>query len=103
MCEADRVVAYFALAPGAMNVAAAPGRFRRNMPELHLCCLLARLAIDLAYQAQGLGSAMVRDAAKRVVHAAGTIGIRGIIVHAISDDAKAFYPRLDLNHHRLSR
>ena len=34
---------------------------------------------------------MVRDAAKRVVHAADTIGIRGIIVHAISDDAKAFY------------
>src|SRR6476620_3090437 len=33
VCEADRVVAYFALASGAVNVAAAPGRFRRNMPD----------------------------------------------------------------------
>jgi hypothetical protein len=34
---------------------------------------------------------MVRDAARRIVYAADTIGIRGIIVHAISDNAKAFY------------
>ena len=74
-----------------VNVAAAPGRFRRNMPDPIPVVVLARLAVDLAYQSQGLGRAMVRDAAWRVVHAADTIGIRGIIVHAISDDAKAFY------------
>jgi GNAT superfamily N-acetyltransferase len=91
VCEANRVVAYFALASGAVNVAAAPGRFRRNMPDPIPVVVLARLAIDLAYQGQGLSRAMVRDAARRVVHAADTIGIRGIIVHAISDDAKAFY------------
>jgi hypothetical protein len=34
---------------------------------------------------------MFRDAALRVVQAADTIGIRGIIVHAISDDARRFY------------
>ena len=93
VCEADRVVAYFALASGAVNVAAAaaPGRFRRNMPDPIPVVVLARLAVDRAYQGQGLGRAMVRDAARRVVHAADTIGIRGIIVHAISDAAKAFY------------
>jgi len=91
VCETDRVVAYFALASGAVNVAAVPGRFRRNMPDPIPVVVLARLAVDLAYQGQGLGRAMVRDAARRVVHAADTIGIRGIIVHAISDDAKAFY------------
>jgi GNAT superfamily N-acetyltransferase len=86
VCEADRVVAYFALASGAVNVAIAPGRFRRNMPD--------RLAVDPTCQGQGLGRAMVRDAAMRVVHAADTIGVRGIIVHAISDDAKVFYLEL---------
>ena len=30
-------------------------------------------------------------AVKRVIHAAGTLGIRGLVVHAISDEAKAFY------------
>jgi len=34
------------------------------------------------------------DCALRVVQAADTIGIRGIIVHAISDEAKAFHQAL---------
>ena len=39
-----------------------------------------------------LGRALVRDAARRVVHAAdGAWYSVGIVVHAISDDAKAFY------------
>ena len=91
VCEGDRAVGYFALAAGSVDVASAPGRFRRNMPDPIPVVVLARLAVDRALQGQGLGRAMVRDAAKRVVHAADTIGIRGIIVHAISDDAKAFY------------
>lgn len=33
----------------------------------------------------------MRDAAMRVVQAAEVIGIRGILVHAISPEAKAFY------------
>jgi len=91
VCEADKVVGYYALASGAVNVAAAPGRFRRNMPDPIPVVVLARLAVDRTYQGQGLGRAMVRDAAMRVANAADAIGIRGIIVHAISDDAKAFY------------
>ena len=91
VCEADKVVGYYALASGAVNVAATPGRFRRNMPEPIPVVVLARLAVDRAYQGRSLGRALVRDAARRVVHAADAIGIRGILVHAISDDAKAFY------------
>jgi hypothetical protein len=30
--DAQRVVGYYALAAGAINITAAPGRFRRNMP-----------------------------------------------------------------------
>jgi predicted N-acetyltransferase YhbS len=51
--------------------------------------VLARLAVDRAYHGRSLGRALVRDAARRIVHAADAIGIRGIVVHAISD-AKAF-------------
>jgi hypothetical protein len=31
------------------------------------------------------------DGARRVVHAADAIGIRGIVVHAISEEARKFY------------
>jgi predicted N-acetyltransferase YhbS len=91
VCEAGKVIGYYALASGSVTVAAAPGRFRRNMPEPIPVVVLARLAVDRAYQGRSLGRALVRDAARRVAHAADAIGIRGIVVHAISDDAKAFY------------
>jgi GNAT superfamily N-acetyltransferase len=90
-CEDARIAGYYALASGAVAVTAAPGRFRRNMPDPVPVVLLGRLAVDLAYQRRGLGRALFQDAAKRVAHAASAIGIRGIIVHAISEEAKSFY------------
>ena len=86
-----RIVAYYALASGAIAVEASVGRFRRNMPDPIPVAVLGRLAIDRAQQGRGLGRALFRDCALRVAHAADTLGIRGIVVHAISDQAKAFY------------
>ncbi len=94
VCEGNRVVAYYALASGAVTVDAAPGRFRRNMPDPIPVAVLARLAVDGRYQGEGIGRALFRDAALRVVNAADAIGIRGIVVHAISEDAKRFYQAL---------
>lgn len=53
--------------------------------------MLARLAVDRRWQSKGIGRAVFRDAALRVVNAADTIGIRGILVHAISEEARDFY------------
>ena len=91
VCEGRRVVAYYALAPGAVTLATATGRFRRNMPEPIPVVLLGWLAVDQRYQGQGLGRALFRDAALRVAAAADLIGVRGMLVHAISAEAKAFY------------
>jgi GNAT superfamily N-acetyltransferase len=97
VCDAGQVVAYYALAASAVAPDAAPGRFRRNMPDPIPVVVLARLAIARDQQGRGLGRALFQDAANRVVHAADTIGIRGLLVHAISDEAKAFYVRLGLD------
>ena len=86
-----RVVAYYAIASGGISVDSALGRFRRNMPNPVPVVLLGRLAIDRGWQGRGLGRALFRDCAGRVLQAADTIGIRGIVVHAISEEAKAFY------------
>lgn len=91
------VVAYYALAASAVAPAAAPGRFRRNMPDPIPVVVLARLAIATTHQGQGLGRALFQDAARRALHAGQTIGVRGLIVHAISEDARAFYQRLGLD------
>lgn len=86
-----RVVGYYALASGGIAVESGVGRFRRNMPDPIPVAVLGRLAIDRLQQGRGLGRALFRDCALRVANAADTLGIRGIVVHAISDQAKAFY------------
>jgi len=91
VCEGRRVVAYYALASGVVTVESAPGRFRRNMPNPIPVAVLARLAVDKDWKGQGIGRALFRDAAHRVAQAADVIGIRGIVVHAISEEAKSFY------------
>lgn len=90
-CEGPRVIAYYALASSAVAVAETPGRFSRNMPDPITVVVLGRLAVHRSFQGKGLGRALVRDAAFRVLQAADAIGIRGLIVHAISPEAKAFY------------
>lgn len=87
----QRVIGYYALASGAIALERSVGRFRRNMPDPIPVVILGRLAIDRTQQGRGLGRALFRDCALRVAHAADTIGIRGIVVHAITDQAKAFY------------
>ncbi len=91
LCEGEKVIAYYALASGGVHVIEASGRFRRNMPDPIPVAVLGRLAIGSAYQKKGIGRALFRDAGLRVIQAADSIGIRGILVHAISEDAKAFY------------
>jgi GNAT superfamily N-acetyltransferase len=94
VADRRKVVGYYALASGAIAVASSAGRFRRNMPDPIPVAVLGRLAVDRAQQGRGLGRALFRDCALRVAHAADTIGIRGIVVHAISEQAKAFYQAL---------
>ena len=91
VADGARVVAYYALASGSVIQSAATGRIRRNMPDPIPIVVLGRLAVDREWQGKGLGSAMFRDAARRVLQAADLIGIRGILVHAISDEARRFY------------
>lgn len=96
-CDGRVVVAYYALASSAVAVAATPGKFRRNMPDPIPVVVLARLAIHRSHQRQGLGRALFQDAGRRVLNAADAIGIRGLLVHALSDDAAAFYRSLGLS------
>lgn len=91
VCAGLRVVGYYTLAVGAVEHAQAPGRLRRNMPDPVPAMVLGRLAVDEAFQGRHIGAGMLRDAVLRTVQAAEIAGIRAILVHAISDEAKRFY------------
>jgi GNAT superfamily N-acetyltransferase len=92
-CIGRRVVGYYSLAAGSLLPSAATGRVRRNMPNPVPLVLLGRLAIDLGWQGSGLGADLLRDAVLRVLSAGEAIGVRAILVHAISPEAKSFYER----------
>jgi GNAT superfamily N-acetyltransferase len=93
VCAGRRVVGFYALATGSVAHVQALGRVRRNMPDPVPVMILARLAVDRAWQGQSLGRSLLRDAVLRTLQAAKIGGIRAILVHAISEEAKRFYQR----------
>lgn len=94
VCDEARVVAYYALASGAVTTTDATGRFRCNVPDPIPVVVLGRLAVDQSLHGKGLGRSLLRDAGMRVIQAADSIGVRGMTVHALSDDAKTFYEKI---------
>jgi GNAT superfamily N-acetyltransferase len=91
---ANQVVGYYAIATAtAQRVAMPSAKLRKGMPEEVPLLLIGRLAVDAAFQGRGLGSALLIDALKRCAAASGIAGARGIIAHAIDDEAVEFYRR----------
>ena len=93
ICEGKRVVGFYALASGSVERSSAPAFIARNMPEAIPVMVLGRLAVERAMQGQGLGAALLKDALLRTVNVAQNAGIRAVLVHAISEDARRFYLR----------
>jgi GNAT superfamily N-acetyltransferase len=88
-----RVVGYYALATGSVNQAESTGRVRRGMPDPIPVMILGRLAIDREFQRAKLGPALLRDALLRTLQVSSIVGIRAVLLHTISEEAKQFYLR----------
>jgi hypothetical protein len=52
--------------------------------------VLARLAVCRSVQGRGIARALLADAFERVLQASTQIGVRGIVVHAASAEARSF-------------
>lgn len=90
----NKVVAYYSLASGSVMTQSSPGRVRGNLPDPIPVVILGRLAVAEAWQSKGFGKALLRDAILRTLQAAEKIGIRALLVHALHEQAVAFYQRL---------
>lgn len=92
VCDGQgRVVGYYALAAGAVSHEIVPGRIRRNMPDPIPVAVLGRLAVHQDWAGRGIGRGLLKDAVLRTLQAAGHVGIRALLCHAIDEDAKRFY------------
>ena len=91
ICQDNQVVGYYALASGSVERIISPKSIVRNKPEPISVMVLGRLAINTRMQGQGLGSALLKNALLRTLSVSRDVGIRAMLVHAISEDARRFY------------
>jgi GNAT superfamily N-acetyltransferase len=89
--DQGQVLAYYALAAGAVSHQESPGSIRRNMPEPIPVMVLARLAVDQRLQGRQVGGALLKDALRRAAAVAQNVGVRALLVHALNEHARQFY------------
>lgn len=91
------VAAYYSLAPGAVAVEDAPDRVTKGQPRHPVpVILMARFAVDQAFQGKGLGRTLFFDALTRALHGAEEIGGRAFFVEAKDAQAEAFYRKFGM-------
>ena len=103
--EGRDVIGYFTLSTGSVSrhrihVA---NRLGRRAPEPVPMVLLGRLGVDVRWRGRGFGKELVRQALSRALSSAQQIGCRGLFLHAIDDDARAFYEHLGFEASPVSR
>jgi ribosomal protein S18 acetylase RimI-like enzyme len=95
VCSIDppaSVVGYYVISTAMEQRLAMPtARLRRGMPEQIPLLLIGRLAIDHAFQGMGLATELLSDALRRCLAASEIVGTRGVVVHAVDDQAIGFY------------
>lgn len=91
----DRVVANYAWCMAQLNTEVTPERARKGAGRYpQPVALLARLGVDIDHEGAGLGAGMLQDVFVRLVELSDDIGCRGLLVHAESIEARAFYVHL---------
>jgi len=90
--EGHKVIGYHTLVVGEIEYDHASERLKKGLARYPIpLMILARLAIHIDRQGQGLGAGLLKDALLRTLNASDIAGIRAIAVHAKDDAARAFY------------
>jgi GNAT superfamily N-acetyltransferase len=89
------VIAYYAWCMAQLDLAAAPDRIKKGAGRYpQPMALLARLGVDSGHEGKGLGAGLLIDVVSRLLTLSDDIGCRGLLIHAESEAARAFYQHL---------
>lgn len=91
VCDGNCVAAYFCIASGSVERAAAPSKVRRNAPDIIPVSVIGRLAVSCEYAGRGLGADILADALIRIALASRSIGIGAVLIQAKDENARRFY------------
>ncbi len=90
----QRLVGYFSLTVGQVDVLTAPERVSRGMGRYPIpVAILARLAVSQTDQGRGIGVGLLRDAILRTLMVADQVGVRALLTHPLDEEAARFYRR----------
>jgi hypothetical protein len=87
------VVGYYCISTGSVERRALPSKMKRQqgLPSQIPVLILGRLARDISYKGKGLGPDLLQDAFVRILSASQIVGFRALLVHALDDEAAAFW------------
>ena len=89
------VAGFYTLSAGSLERSALQPKEARRLPHYPVpVALIGRLAVDGRWRGQGLGSALLADAFRRVIRASEALAIYAVIVDAKDEQARKFYERL---------
>lgn len=87
---------FYSLAMSAVRKDNLPARYAGRFPNLPLpVARLARLAVAVRHQRQGLGELLLADAMQRCFRLSVEIGMIGVIVDAKDERARGWYERYE--------
>lgn len=91
LTEAQRIAGYYTLASASLLLADLPASTAKKLPRYPTvpAVRMGRLAVDQAFQGQGLGGALLADALDRAI--CSEIAAYALMVDAKNDQAVAFY------------
>jgi hypothetical protein len=97
VCNGNIVIGYYCIAMGSVERKQLPSRLKRQqgLPNHIPVAIIGRLARDRDPRWKGLGKDLLRDALNRIVSVSETIGVRCVLVHAIDDEAAAYWRDLE--------
>lgn len=87
------VAGYYCLSASALVRDAAPEPLAKRQPDPIPVVLLGRLAVDRRFHSMGLGADLLQHAAIKAIEAADTIGMRAVLVKALTEDVVPLYER----------
>lgn len=93
--DEQRVYGYYTLLAGQLDHHEATPETSKGLSR-HFpipVAILARLAVNVDRQGQGVGAALLNDAAVRVIRASKEVAVRAVVVHAVDETAASFYER----------
>lgn len=94
--DGSAILGFYSLAMSAIRRENLPSRHLSRFPNFPLpVARLARLAVGLRHQRQGIGELILADALQRCLRLSEEIGMIGVIVDAKDEHARRWYERYE--------